>query len=180
MPYPANRKGTRTEAERFWPKVRQEGDCWIWQAALNNKGYGMFGRAPVPGKPGRPPLVLAHRWAYEEMIGEIPEGLELDHLCRNPACVNPYHADPVTHEINCRRGTAGEVAARLQRAKTHCPHGHEYTPENIYPQGNNGRACRECTRIRNRGRRLAKSDIVQLDSARLFRHQFYLYDRIRA
>src|SRR5258708_38793327 len=95
----------KTEAERFWPKVNKEGPvpahrpelgpCWVWQAALNNKGYGMFSRAPVPGK-RTAPLVLAHRWAYEQMTGPVPDGLELDHLCRIPACRNPYHAEPAT------------------------------------------------------------------------------------
>lgn len=146
----------KTEAERFWPKVRQEGDCWIWQAALNNKGYGLFGLAPVAGRRSAP-LILAHRWTYEQMVSEIPADLELDHLCRIPACVNPYHADPVTHEVNCKRSRAGAVNGRRQRAKTHCPHGHEYTPKNTYSQGNDGRGCRECSRIRTREWRRARA-----------------------
>jgi hypothetical protein len=83
--------------ERLWAKV--EGDdyigCWNWTGSVNEKGYG---RLSVNGKPRR-----AHRLAYEHMIGEIPQGLELDHLCKNRRCVNPWHLEPVTHLVNVAR-----------------------------------------------------------------------------
>lgn len=86
-------------ASRFWLRVHKTDDCWLWTSTLR-RGYGRFWIAP-----GR--FVPAHRFAYELLVGPIPEGLELDHLCRNPACVNPAHLDPVTHRENVRRGKRG-------------------------------------------------------------------------
>lgn len=89
------------------------------------------------------------------MIAEIPNGLELDHLCRNRACVNPYHLDPVSHAENMRRGVAG----LKQREKTHCPVGHEYTAENTYIHPQNGsRNCKACQRERTRACRARRSN----------------------
>jgi hypothetical protein len=79
---------------RFWSKVDQGEDCWRWTACTSN-GYGRFSVKRQP--------VLAHRFAYELLVGPIPEGLELDHLCRNRWCVNPDHLEPVTHDENVRR-----------------------------------------------------------------------------
>jgi hypothetical protein len=126
--------------ERFWMKVREADDpspagwsgCWVWTAQIVPGGYGRF-RAPR-GK------VLAHRFAYEWVVGLVPRGLELDHLCYRPACVNPAHMEPVTHAENCRR-----AALRRVSIATHCRNGHEYTPENTYrPPGNPTRHCRAC------------------------------------
>jgi hypothetical protein len=121
-------------SDRFWPKVaiHSPADCWIWVGARTPLGYGQF------RDKGR--TVYAHRWAFENANGPIPTGLTLDHLCRNPACVNPAHLEAVTHRINMRRGVGfSGVNAR----KTHCPRGHEYTPENTkWFKG--GRTCRTC------------------------------------
>lgn len=90
---------TGTVTERFWPKVeRVEDGCWLWTASLTGDGYG---RISLGGKFG--PMGLAHRVAYELLVGPIPEGLELDHLCRVRRCVNPEHLEPVTHAENVRR-----------------------------------------------------------------------------
>lgn len=87
-------------AERFWSKaVEAPSGCWLWTAALDRDGYGAWS----PHKGQRMP---AHRWSYEQMIGPIPDGLELDHLCRNAPCVNPYHLDPVTTQVNNARRAA--------------------------------------------------------------------------
>jgi len=94
----------------------------------------------------------AHRLSYETEIGPIPEGLELDHLCRVRSCVNPLHLEPVTHQENVRRGEG----ANFWRNKTHCPQGHEYTEENTGISNRNNekcRYCRECKREKNRQRR---------------------------
>ena len=89
-----------TESDRFWAKV-SGGDvttCWEWQGSLRHgTGYGDF-RVDTPRRE------LAHRWAYEHLRAEIPDHLEIDHLCRNRACVNPWHLEPVTHRVNMQRG----------------------------------------------------------------------------
>lgn len=130
--------------ERFWSRVDAEGDCWLWTGPLNQDGYGRF----WDGKRVR----RTHKWAYEYLVGAVPLGFELDHLCRVTACVNPDHLEPVTHAENMRRGIAG-----FRKDKQFCKRGHEFVPENIYTKSNGGRQCRECTlqsnaRIRERKR----------------------------
>ena len=119
-------------ASRFLSKVKKgESGCWLWTSTLNNKGYA---RLFVNRRP-----ILMHRWAYIFYKGPIPEGLELDHLCRVPHCVNPDHLEPVTHrENNLRGNTLPGIHAR----KTHCPEGHPYNEENTYRRP--GKASREC------------------------------------
>jgi hypothetical protein len=132
----------RTLAERFWPKVNKTETCWLWTAAKNHLGYGHI-QTEVVGQRD-----MAHRVAWKLLVGPIPDGLELDHLCRTPSCVNPAHLEPVTHKENMRR--APWSAVDFQRAKTHCPQGHEYTPENTYsrPSRLHERACITCRRNR--------------------------------
>lgn len=144
----------RLTADRFWSKVRPAGDCWEWTAA-KLQGYGRF-------HVRRTVQVAAHRWAYEYMVTEIPEGLELDHLCRNRACVNPWHLEPVTPRENTLR-SANPCAANAR--KTHCSNGHEYTEENTYLRPEGHRMCRTCRAASNRlrvrtsdGRRLTVSE----------------------
>ena len=97
------------EAERFWPKVNLLGDCWLWLAYVNHGGYGRFRVGSMTDGTRR--TVNAHRWAYEHLVGPIPEGLDLDHLCRVPGCVNPEHLEPVTHRENVARGFVARGAA---------------------------------------------------------------------
>jgi hypothetical protein len=83
----------------------------------------------------------AHRVVYEALVGPVPEGLELDHLCKESRCVNPAHLEPVTHAENVRRGRGwGGQNAR----KTHCPSGHPYEGDNLILQKRGGRLCRTC------------------------------------
>lgn len=98
-------------------------------------------------------MVLAHRFFYEHFIGEIPEGLEIDHLCHNTICVNPAHLEAVTHSENLRREHAF-------RPKTHCPQGHEYTPENTYKTPSGKRQCRICGRTAVRKYHKRKGDVI--------------------
>ena len=82
--------------ERFWAKVRKTDGCWLWTGSHNGLGYGTIRSV------GR--KMYVHRYSYELLVGPIPAGLELDHLCRVPGCVNPDHLEPVTHAENLRRG----------------------------------------------------------------------------
>ena len=134
-------------AERFWPKVEKTATCWIWQGAKDSRGYGSIGTGGRAGS-----KVKAHRAAYEMVIGPIPEGSQLDHLCRVRACVNPSHLEPVTNRENSLRGES--PGARVIRTGQ-CLKGHEMTEENTRrrnsrPGNLNGRSCRECDRIRRR------------------------------
>jgi hypothetical protein len=91
------------------------GRCWIFTSPRFSCGYGNFG---VTSGPYRKTNLYAHRWLYERLVVEIPEDLELDHLCRVRACVNPYHLDPVTHAVNVQRGRAQAPEVRVARAAT--------------------------------------------------------------
>ena len=128
---------------RFWQKVDKTDTCWLWTAA-KAQGYGRFYCG------GR--LHAAHRWSYELLIGPIPEGLHLDHLCRNPASVNPAHLEPVTQRENIIRGTA---PAAEHAAATHCPQGHPYDEANTYLAPNGWRQCRTCRAVHSRRRKVA-------------------------
>lgn len=131
--------------ERFWAKVDKSGECWIWTAYITSTtGYGFWSYG------GRANMVktTAHRYAYETLVGPVPEGLELDHLCRVRACCNPAHLEPVTRRTNQLRGQT--VGAR-NASVTKCPQGHAYDAENTYiypPKGS--RHCRECSRENRR------------------------------
>lgn len=125
--------------QRVLRDAREASGCWVPALKPDRKGYI---RAKVEGR-----SVFVHRLAYLVMCGAIPEGMTLDHLCRNPGCCNPAHLEPVTVAENIRRGTQGQA----QASKTHCVRGHEFTVENTYrPPGKNERACRECQRINGR------------------------------
>lgn len=134
------------KVDAFWAKVDRSGGedaCWPWLGADNGQGYGRF--AVRRGK-----LIYAHRFAYELLVGPIPDGLHLDHLCRNPRCVNPRHVEPVTNAENRRRGRLGQI--------THCPRGHPYDDANTYSHpGQHDRVCRACHRERERVLRPART-----------------------
>jgi hypothetical protein len=128
-------KSTASVEDRFWAKVDAFGVCWEWTGTKTYDGYGTF-RPQYDGV-----VNMAHRFAWETLVGPIPDGLELDHLCRNTLCVNPDHLEPVTQAENNRRSySVSGVNAR----KTHCKYGHEFTPENTYVQWNRGRQGRRC------------------------------------
>ncbi len=126
--------------ERFWKRVKRRGDvdCWEWDTARPD-GYGGL---RVDGS-----AVLVHRFAYELLVAPIPEGFEIDHLCRNRLCANPAHLQAVDHRTNVLRGIAVTAANAL---KTVCIRGHEFTPENTYEQPSRPgtRRCKRCERDR--------------------------------
>lgn len=123
--------------EELQDKVMPEpmSGCWIWIGSIDGNGYGQ-----IQTRNRRYPRA-AHRYTYQTLMGEIPHGLQIDHLCRNRQCVNPAHLEPVTFLENVRRGDAGKYQSR----RTHCPHGHEYSGDNlVISKGKNGRTHRQC------------------------------------
>jgi hypothetical protein len=143
--------GLLTLPQKLQNKIMPEpmSGCWIWSGARTDqtpKGYGIV----WIGKK----CIAAHRAVYMLLIGQIADDLELDHLCRLPACVNPNHMEQVTHLVNCKRGTAGARILERSRAVTHCPKGHEYSSANTKLSrnwfGGLSRKCRACDRERHR------------------------------
>lgn len=121
--------------------------CWEWSAAVDTKGYGV-----IKATGGRR-LLRAHRVLYELVCGAIPDGLTIDHLCRNRRCVNPLHMEPVTRGENSRRGGGMYVAARAARAAAHCKRGHPFDESNTHWRPDGRRSCRLCRALAQRHRR---------------------------
>jgi hypothetical protein len=137
--------------ERISALSVRDGDCIVWVGAKSSSGYGQIKVNRV--------VRQAHRVAFELEHGTIPAGRVLDHLCRNRACVNPAHLEPVSNRENVLRGTA--PSAR-NATKTHCSRGHELSEDNVYvhaSQNRVARQCRECNRIKSRNRYRALEDI---------------------
>lgn len=135
-------RGVPTE-ERVWPRVDKDGPggCWLWTGPLQPKGY-----ARVMQTGGA--AIMVHRFVYELLVGPVPDGLQLDHLCRVRHCCNPAHLEPVTNAENQHRGMA---PPGLHFRATHCKRGHEFTEENTYrrPSKADVRECLICLRERN-------------------------------
>lgn len=137
----------RPETERFWEKVEVEWltGCWTWTAGCfgRRQEYGCFYPYKSITPAGNPKGVPAHVWSYITLIGPIPDGLVLDHLCRNTLCVNPVHLEPVTNKENILRGNS--IMAQQAR-QTHCKRGHSLEDAHITSKG--GRDCRLCRKLR--------------------------------
>lgn len=129
---------------RFWSRVQKGPSCWAWLGGTRN-GYGacyLFG------------LGYAHRVSYVLTHGSIPDGLSIDHLCRNTRCVNPAHLEAVTQRENILRSPLAPAA--INAAKTHCPRGHAYAGDNLVLSANGrARTCRTCRNARETARRMS-------------------------
>lgn len=129
-------------------------DCWTWFRAKNQGGYGKFSVNGIQ--------FVSHRWLYTKIKGEVPKGLDLDHLCRNRACCNLNHLEPVTRRENSIRGIGPALSGLRSASKTHCPYGHEYDSLNtetmIKKNGKKQRRCRACHRIAEAKRRQANKE----------------------
>jgi hypothetical protein len=142
-----------TEDERFWKKViKSDNGCWEWIGGKNPDGYGSFGLAG--GK-----VTSAHRWSYEKSIGPIPNGLTIDHICRNRACVNPDHLECVSFIENILRGTGWTA---INKRKGTCPAGHEYDKTN----NRGSRICSECARAQRLSWYYRNKNKKEIDNAR--------------
>lgn len=134
--------------DRFWGKVAKidDSDCWEWLGQLNTNGYGVVYLSRIECNEPNRRLKMAHRIAYEFMVGPIPHTLTIDHLCKNTRCVNPRHMEPVTRGENTLRGNTTSAKNKM---KVYCPKGHMYSESNTYlhKRKNNtiSRDCKICT-----------------------------------
>jgi phage terminase large subunit-like protein len=130
-------KSLPTNEARFWAYAQPNRyGCWAWTGSINPLGYGSLRLIEKRNK-------AAHLFAYELLIGPVPDGLVLDHLCQNRACCNPHHLEPVTRWENTRRGR-NHIAANAR--KTHCMRGHALSGENVRVGARGRRSCRQCER----------------------------------
>jgi hypothetical protein len=137
-------------------------ECWEWTKHLTPTGYAQISIGSRPDNSRQ--NINAHRVSYRVFVGPIKDGMQIDHLCRNRACVNPGHLEQVTCKENIHRSNA--VYKRLM-AKTHCPQGHEYSEQNTYfsptPHGGVSRSCKTCCKARTKQR--YKMNHLQLSQA---------------
>lgn len=156
LPYLKGHRRPKSTQERLLAgREVTENGCWRWTGSLrNDRGYGAI-YAPEFKERG---VISTHRVAYMLLVGPIPEGLEIDHLCGERNCFNPAHLEAVTHAENVRRGRSGEVNSARESAKTHCKRGHPYDEANTYlAPGSPHRQCRTCRREVYNPRKRAKA-----------------------
>lgn len=145
------RRSTRSFDDILQYIEPQQSGCWLWTGGRNTKGYGQI---YIEGRNRG-----VHRYVYQHIVGDIPDGMTLDHLCRERACCNPTHLEPVTNQENCRRGLRGD----LYPHKDHCAHGHPLTGDNVVIRKNGYRRCRTCHAAELR-RYFARKKVAHQDS----------------
>ncbi len=129
--------------ENIWKHIvvpKDPNACWEWTGFRHDDGYGIMGFNNQN--------YMAHRFVYEYLVGEIPDGLTINHDCRNRACMNPKHLSPMTFEENISLGDFS--TNNHNKKKTHCPKGHNYSKENLYFRPDGRRECLICKRESNR------------------------------
>lgn len=145
-----------TPDERFEKYISPEPNsgCWLWIGTCASNGYGRFS--------WKDRRAQAHRYSYERSGGIIPVGMELDHLCRTPLCVNPKHLEPVTRLENILRGSGPAILRARHASVMRCPLGHEYTAENTRVSIGRFRSrhCKTCNKERNRRVRAARREAL--------------------
>jgi hypothetical protein len=128
--------------DRFWTRVTPKRfGCWIWEGGKDSNGYSFISWE------GR--NIRGHQLAYQQLVGPVPEGLQLDHLCERKACVNPNHLEPVTQIVNILRSATSVPG--MNARKSHCKYGHPFSQENTYRTSRGHRQCRSCRRARRVG-----------------------------
>ena len=166
--------------ERFWDKVEADpfSGCWTFNS-MERSGYG---RIKINGK-----IFSAHRFIFELLNGKIPRKFELDHLCRNRACINPYHLEIVTRRENVLRGNSPQLARERQLAKRFCKFGHPFNDKNTRIRSNGARVCRKCdselhsflyhNRIKNTEKKIFKikkgNSCLKCNSKNIIKYGFY-------
>lgn len=143
--------------DRIWDKIIPEPNsgCWLWLGSLSGSGLGGYGETWFNNE-----KAVAHRLMYEQFVGPIPIGKEMDHKCRVRICCNPAHVEPVSHQVNGMRGNAGLNRIIEVQNMTHCTRGHLWTNENLL-QGKSQRMCKICRNARQRWYRSGKVGNVE-------------------
>lgn len=131
--------------DAFWERVDKVDltGCWLWTGHIRRDNlYGTWSYSHE----GKTKTVYVHRFAYEQLVGPVPDGNVLDHKCRVRFCINPDHLEPTTQQINLERRLNRDGGASFQRNKTHCPKGHPYAGDNLAMRKDGKRSCRACER----------------------------------
>ena len=153
-------KQTLPFIDRILSRIIKTETCWIWTGRTNAGNYGVFawdyGRKADGSRDSR---IMAHRLVYELMVGYIPDGLLLDHLCRNHRCVNPAHLEVVTNGENVLRG---QGFSAVNARKTHCVRGHEFSGDNLRIKPDGSRNCRLCNAEYLRRKRAVERNSVSV------------------
>lgn len=130
---------TNRQIVHFWRRVNISDGCWNWCGRISNSGYGQFSWLSHVGRLNG----YSHRISWELLRERIPDGLTIDHLCRNKHCVNPAHLEPVTGRVNNLRG---DNPPAQNARRTHCKYGHEFSGDNLWVNSHGYRTCRACKR----------------------------------